>query len=313
MKYQIIKLKVKCKVLFFLIFFMSVCLSLSACTIQDHKIIIPAKEQKITIEHFLGTADDSLSSQQKGLKKGSPVAPKKEKVIESWEGFNAANLPVIAAIPDKNIYLYGIKPSGVILYVDGNGHYFDWHYNTTRFVLPKMDLGDFDQDGEQELSVIFQIDSGTGFAQEELHIIELVQDNCYQAADYLAQLKEQVKFKTYTQEGVLMAEIKLDKEIYLVNLQQLQALDSGIIIDNVVNLGNIVHFKTLNNKITAQFSVGLSSESYPTPLFIGDLYMDIQYDGTNFTFNNMKFEAKRGLRTDKVYQTELSEFSEDKK
>lgn len=94
----------------------------TACTMIDDEVVLLENEPEITIEDFLGSSKQSSTSELKGKPRQSPVTPKKEKVIESWESFYAENLPVIAAIPERNIYLYGIKPSGVILYIDGEGH-----------------------------------------------------------------------------------------------------------------------------------------------------------------------------------------------
>ncbi|MGE5678841.1 MAG: hypothetical protein ACM3ZR_12365, partial [Pseudomonadota bacterium] len=96
----------------------------------------------------------------------------KDRVVNYWEEFEASRIPLIAALPEKDIYLYAVKPKGVILYVKGTGHYYDWEYLTPRFILPAIYTGDYDSDGEEEVVVVTYTGSGTGYSVQDLHVVE---------------------------------------------------------------------------------------------------------------------------------------------
>lgn len=233
---------------------------------------------------------------------------------------------MIAAIPERNIYLYGIKPSGVILYIDGEGHYYDWDYHSTRFTLPKIALNDFDHDGDEEISVILQLNNEDGFAEEELHIIEItndddaddeifidlasenakycVYDHCFSFTNCIRDIKEHVQIKTFYEAGILMAEVNLYDTVYYVNLRQLQLLDPNIEMDTGERIGNIVHFNTFHDRIIAQLSLGIISKSYKTPLLIGNLSLEVLYNGKGFGYTNVEFVSRNGLFTQKTLTKE---------
>lgn len=238
----------------------------------------------------------------------------KEKVVKMPEEFDASNLPLISAIPNRNIYLYAIKPNGVILYIDGKGRYFNWDYLTPRFILPKMNVDDYDNDGKEELSIILYVGSGTGYAVEDLHIIELSEkefileepsdkdnfvpnpkyfkDNFYEPYDYLDQLNKIVKLKTYYKKGELMANIRVDKKLYNVSLKGLQSMSDQIIVKGI-NFGNIIYFEAKDEKLTAQFAFGVTTESFASPEFIGDIKSDVKYSEGKFTLENLRFEPSK--------------------
>lgn len=235
----------------------------------------------------------------------------KEKVVESGEEFDASNLPLISAVPDKNIYLYAVKPKGVVLYIDGKGHYFDWDYLTPRFILPRMNVDDYDNDGHDELSIILYVVSGTGFAVEDLHIIELSEkellseepsdkdygvpnpeyfkDNFYKPEVYLDQIYKLVKLKTYYKKGELMANIRVEKRSYDVSLNQLPSVNDKSIIEGL-HFGNIVYFQAKDKKLTIQLAFGINNKTHAMPDPLGDVFADVEYNAGKLTMSNLRFE-----------------------
>ena len=242
-------------------------------------------------------------------------AAKMEKVVESVEEYEASNFPLIAAIPDRNIYLYGVKPGGVILYVEGTGHYYKWDYLTPRFILPKMYAGDFDADGKEEIAVSLYIGSGTGYAVEDLHVVEIsgdevlsrdpsskdyfvsnpdyFSDHFFEPEDYIRQLDKQVGLKTYEKKAELMADISIGSKVYTVSLKELQLIEKDIAVDDKAAFGNIVYFDYIDGKLTAEFAFGATSPSFGPPFFIGRLYADVNYSEDRFTLTNLRFEPDK--------------------
>jgi hypothetical protein len=244
-----------------------------------------------------------------------------QKVIDSYEEYRDTNFPLIAAIPEKNIYLYAIKSlgyKGVVLYVNGVGHYYDWTYMTPRFILPRLNVADFDNDGDEELAAILYVGSGTGVAVEELHIVNIYEndilsnnpkdinylkpnpeyfaDYLYESKDYMDTLNKQVKIKSYKEEKELKASVIVNDQITNVSLKELQYIDnaqSDIKVGERACLENIVHFNVNNNKITAKFDLGICCNLMVTPIYSGAVYGDVYYKDNEFTLNNLKFKVDK--------------------
>ncbi len=228
------------------------------------------------------------------------------KVISSWEEFEAQRFPLIAAIPDKNVYLYAIRNHGVILYYNNIGHFYDWNYLTPRFILPLMELADFDSDGKEELAIILYVGSGTGVSIQELHIVEVSEDEIisrdpkdknyfvpnkeyfkdYIFANYAEQLKNQVKLHTTKKGSSLCAEVTVGKKVKSFKLE-----NSEDDIDNKnISLEDIVRFEFEKGKIKAQFALGALRKSYFGPDFIGEINAEVKYDKGGFLLQNLSFQ-----------------------
>ncbi len=229
------------------------------------------------------------------------------KVISSWEEYEAQRFPLIAAIPDKNVFLYGIKDNnGVILYFNNIGHYYEWGYLTPRFILPRMELLDFDSDGEDELGVILSVGSGTGISIEELHIVEVSEEEIlsrdpadknyfvpnkeyfrdYLFTNYRKQLEKQVKLHTTKKGSSLWAEVTVGKKVKSFKLE-----NSEDDIDNKnISFENIVRFEFEEGKIKAQFALGAHRKSYVGPDFIGEINAIVKYDKGCFLLQNLNFQ-----------------------
>lgn len=227
-----------------------------------------------------------------------------EKIIASQDEFNKTRFPLVASIPKENIYLYGIKPSGVVLYYKEKGFYYDWWYLTPRFILPKMNLSDYDKDGKDELAVVLNVGSGTSYAVEELHVIETSEDEVlsrdpndknyfvlnpeyfkdYLFENYVEKIKNIIDVNTYTKDNLLFIDIIINEKIYTITLEN----DADVIEDKIV-LGDIAYFKLEDNKITIYLALGLMHEEYASANYIGYIVADVQYENGNFTLNNYSF------------------------
>ena len=220
----------------------------------------------------------------------TPIIQNSKKVISSWEEFNFYDIPLIASIPEKEIFLYGIKPnSGVILKSGDRSFYYDWAYLTPRFILPEIFLNDFDKDDQEELAVILYIGSGTGVSVEELHIIEISEDEnfkdyLFKQDDYLSQIDKLVEFKSFTKNNKTTAELIIDEKVYPLNLDE-QEKDNSI---SGTVFSNIVRFSVDDGKINAEFGVGIGYDSFPTPVPVGTLHADVLFRDGEFTLKNIK-------------------------
>ena len=228
------------------------------------------------------------------------------KVISSWEEYEAQRFPLIAAIPDKNVYLYAIRNHGVILYYNNIGHFYDWNYLTPRFILPRMELADFDSDGKEELGVILYVGSGTGISIEELHIIEVSEEEVlsrdpadknyfvpnkeyfrdYLFTNYGEQLEKQVKLHTIKKGSSLWAEVTVGKKVESFKLEN----SEDDINNKNISFENIVRFEFEEGRIKAQFALGALRKSYAAPDFIGEINSEVKYDKGCFLLQNLSFQ-----------------------
>lgn len=167
-----------------------------------------------------------------------------KKGINSWEEYEASACPLIASVPDKDIYLYDTKKDQIILKVGENEYYYSWHCLTPRFILPRMGVNDFDNDGKDELLVIVYVGSGTGVSVEDLHVIELseeatsnpnqLKDYVFNPEDYVSKLKTAVSFKSSLKSGKLLGEMAFENKKASINLEKYQAKDYGKLRDNII-------------------------------------------------------------------------------
>lgn len=63
-------------------------------------------------------------------------------------------IPLLVSDEENELYLYGIKPDGVVLYADGIGHYYDWAYSFSDYREPRIYKGHFDNDRNEDIAIV---------------------------------------------------------------------------------------------------------------------------------------------------------------
>lgn len=91
----------------------------------------------------------------------------------------AANVPegykIIGEIREKNIYLFGKegeKAGYEKIIVQGNGSKKEFDWKSVRNT-PTITLCDLNNDGKEELIIIFTTGYGTGFLEQKIHVVNL--------------------------------------------------------------------------------------------------------------------------------------------
>ncbi len=79
---------------------------------------------------------------------------------------------LIASVPHESIYVYGLKPKGVVLQFKNNYSYIDTEYITEEEALPEMAYGDLDGGGLNDIVISFNTESGTDASVDTLHILK---------------------------------------------------------------------------------------------------------------------------------------------
>lgn len=307
---------------FFIISFLLAFLFLSSCSADNDRTQPTVNEQSAAAGADLaaGTSavaiEDTSAAAIDAANQADVVSDRKnDAVIKSWEDYEASKMPLLAAIPEKNIYLYGLRSGEaefegeitdkVVLYAGDQKQEFGWNYMTPRFILPQLQTYDFDKDGEDELSVILYVGSGTGVSIEELHIVEIdgkqllsgnqadhpSSENFVDRVfdDYASQLHEMVSFKTFTRAGELIGRITIGQKNYDVSLKDYQSAEFGK-INNTLVMESIVRFRSENGKLAAEFGAGITSDAFASAVYIGTLQADVNYTGGKFKLKNLRFE-----------------------
>ena len=219
---------------------------------------------------------------------------------------DTTNFPLYAMIKSEDIYLYGVKPYGMVLYYKGKGTYFDWPELTPRLVLPELLYYDFDGNGNKDLAVLLYVGSGTGVAMMDLHI--LVIEEREPEIDFFGNIITHDWDKpTYTiysllaenvdewmTENITAALAEDNKtfsmefygDSYTVNfdIDKLSGAFSGVRYDSC-----IVKFAFTGNNIQTTIPVGIAYEKRATLEYFGDIKADVIFDGEKITLTNYTF------------------------
>lgn len=279
------------------IFILLTALLLTSCSVKENDTVQTVKVSDIS------TVSTSMEAIASGTQKTITEAPNEEKpqqVIKSWEEYEASPRPLVAAIPEKDIFLYDIKGEKeprVLLKAGDFEQYFDWICLTPRFILPKIQLTDLDADGKEELTVILYVGSGTGVSLQELHVLELperkqdagesLKDRVF--GDYINQLDKVVSLNLLPESNGLKGEIWVQNKKYKINLEDYQSEEYGKMIRKLF-YGNIVYFSMDNNNLMVELAAGLGFENIAGPVYIGGtLNADIDYKAGEFKLKNIRY------------------------
>lgn len=206
---------------------------------------------------------------------------------------STSNFPLYAALKSENIYLYGVKPYGMVLYQDGTGTYFDWPGLTPRGILPELSYLDYDGDGGRELAVALYVGSGTQLSVMDLHILEIekpAKDGRHKPgyADHSLLGDDVEEWMTKEFAGALSADgktiiLSFDGETYQAD-NRTDHPEAGE-FQSVV-FGDIVEFRLDGGKISVEIAVGAVYENVAQPRLFGSIRGEVRFDGSGFTLEN---------------------------
>lgn len=202
------------------------------------------------------------------------------KSIITSDHYENTKYPLIAELSQDDIYLYGIKPTGVMLKYGDKIQIFDWIYTTPRFILPVLKKYDIDNDGKDEIMCVLNVQSGTGVAVDELHILKLDRTTGYvdyKFSEYIAQVKTMLFFNNKNKNSILL---KTNNNSYTYVLPtEYQKLTF-----KNISYGDIVTFD-ISNGLKINIPLGMIFDEFASPQFLGD----ITFKG-DIAFKNGKFQ-----------------------
>ncbi|MEN3004875.1 M56 family metallopeptidase [Dehalobacterium formicoaceticum] len=210
------------------------------------------------------------------------IADLTEKSIITSDRFEFTDYPLIAELPQEDIYLYGMKPTGVVLKYGDDMQLFNWIYTTPRFILPVLNKQDLDHDGRDEIVCVLNVNSGTGVAIDELHVLKQAGTPGYIDyifSDYLEQMKTMLSADYDKKENSIL--LKTNNKSYTYDMP---AGYEEYTFKNIA-YGNIVYFEA-ENGLKIKVPIGLAFEEMAEPQFFGDTPI---FAG-DIVFRNGKFQ-----------------------
>ncbi|SHK80085.1 M56 family metallopeptidase [Desulforamulus aeronauticus] len=214
-----------------------------------------------------------------------------ERSIITSDRYKNTEYPLIAELPKEDIYLYGLKPTGVVLRYGDKIQFFNWEYTTPRFILPVLHKYDLDNDGEDEIICVLNVGSGTGLSLYELHVLKLSGTSGYvdyMFSDYLEQMKTMLSTAYHKKENSIVVKTNNNSYIYDIPIEY-----QKLTYKNVA-YGNIVFFD-ISNGLKIKIPLGVLFDEFVSPQFFEDT---IFFEG-DIVFKNGKFQITSPQITNK--------------
>lgn len=208
-----------------------------------------------------------------------------ERSIITSDRYKNTEYPLIAELPKEDIYLYGLKPTGVVLRYGDKIQLFNWEYTTPRFVLPVLNKYDLDNDGEDEIICVLNVASGTGLSLYELHVLKLAGTSGYvdyMFSDYLEQIKTMLFTTYYKKENSVILKTNNDSYTYDIPAEYQKLTYKNIAYGNIV-------FFDISNGLKIKMPLGVLFDEFASPQF----FEDTAFFQGDIVFKNGKFKITR--------------------
>lgn len=216
--------------------------------------------------------------------------------VDSYEAYDGAKFPLLAALPEEDIYLYGLKPEGMILYQADKATYVAGQALSPRFILPRLAAGDYDQDGQKEVVWSVTANTGTGLNQEELYLLDGDTVYHYDAETYSAQLKASLKPTLSTRNQTLTLTVSNTPHVMDI---------SGYMEDGrnftAITFKNLVSFYPSAAGISVAFTVEGLDSTKASSAYFGTITANVDFDqGAGFTLKDISFAPEDAISMERV-------------
>jgi hypothetical protein len=261
---------------------------LTACdgqlTIDNGQLTINEPEEP---EEILEESEETPEEPEEIPDPERPTDPEGREVYVGWDmGF----FPLIAMLPEENMYFYGISYPGVILYHDGYGRYFNWSWVTPHMILPRIMHHDFDGCGEKEVALIFHVGSGTMTSMYDLHILQMTKGDW--RWEYTVHSLTAWDIKDWFTEPITVT-VADDNYSIAVSFNGENHTVENVFPERTLTdefyYGNIVVFQFTDTQIQLNFLLFVPYEEGGIPLSAGRIEADVIFDGEGFRFENLVF------------------------
>lgn len=219
------------------------------------------------------------------------ITPQPEKTDEFFsDDWETSDFPLYSMLKRDDIYLYGTKPYGMVLYQNGYSTYFDWSGLTPHSALPHMLHSDLDDCGEKELAVILCGGSDAGMPIMELHILKIADDGngkpkytdyallSENAGDWI---KDKVSATLLDDKNTFAFEFGEDSyKLSIFNNSRLGAFSGNY-------YGNIVGVTFEGSRIKTVISFGAYYENNKVPILFSEIEAYAVFDGEKIVLEDI--------------------------
>ena len=204
----------------------------------------------------------------------------------------------LAELADQNIALYGYggdsdgAPRGVLLAQGDTFTPFDQVYLSAEHpMLPQLRWEDLDGDGSEELAVVYLVSNSSEGSVFELHVYQPQSDgnwnDCGLLSDYYVPLLGDLLSFSYDHEENTVT--------ITAGTEKISAwYDGPSEPDGLAPVGNLVFFRWEDGACTAVFGLQITAED-ASPMDIGTLTAQVNYDGESLTLNDFHLTALGGV------------------
>jgi len=206
---------------------------------------------------------------------------------------------LLASVPDKHIYLYGLWPNGIVLYNNNYGKYFNWVYNVPASVPPKMAVADFDHNGDIEIAITLMNRTGTGLGAEDLHVLkikpDIANDGAFHGYDgqyaYVDFIVDDTKSEAQLEKNIVAKYEPSSKELQL----RVSGKSYSIDISDTINEGHKFNSVFYTNKISynfdgssiyASFGVDYTVDDATVPIYVDTVTAKVNFENGAFTLSD---------------------------
>lgn len=180
------------------------------------------------------------------------------------------NVFYLARLPEDDITMYGYNDDdyhnrGVAIAIADDIYYFDWYYFSPRQVKPQM----YWNDEDKQLQITFCVFTGTGVQAEELHVLQLSEENepedhIFANGAYGSLFSERIGF-SYEKDNHMITfyDNQDNRELAQVDLSWLEEKEV-----EEIWAGDIAHFQ-LGDEIYLIFKPGYMVEEWASVLYDG--------------------------------------------
>lgn len=243
-----------------------------------------------TIKYYLSDPEELAAGGLKGT----------EGLISVMEKTDAAVVE-ISRTPDESVALYGLvsegNMQGIFLRDNESVQYFDRSFTSPLMVLPNLNKADYDGDGQDELSIVFHVFTGTGVSIEELYLLEKQTDGTWKERkfteeEYLGQLETEIEC-IYDEEAAELQyrDIKNDR---ILGKQDLTEIISDGDHYEGVDFCDIVSFVPEDDGIYLQISPGIMVNGWGIRQYTDTvLRARVVYDGNGFCLEDFGLAGQK--------------------
>ncbi len=147
--------------------------------------------------------------------------------------------------------------------------------------FPELIVGDINNDGEDELTIILTEAEGTGLVIQKAHVFSLEEFMEYQVTDPLEIISNKAEASVNMSSGKVNITVSVNGDTQTTVLDEAYATNW---VKDEVLFKNVVRYSVEGQKLTATVGAQVSDVAYA-----GDMVITYSYDGLKYDFGTIEY------------------------